>query len=109
MASFKKPVCNSFRKWLILRHPFSPSKQFIIHLVFERPPRTTCPTIFLPVQNVSGTTPALASRSAKTQAGTQISLKFRRSGSAHTSVRTAQAFIFYDSFHRMRWVNSHVR
>jgi len=28
---------------------------------------------------------------------------------ARTSVRTAQPFIFYDSFYRMRWVNSHVR
>jgi hypothetical protein len=79
------------------------------YLVFERPPRNGCPTMFLTVQNVSGSTPAFARRSAKTQAGAQISLKFRRSGSARTSVRTAQAFIFYDSFYRMRWINSHVR
>ena len=65
--------------------------------------------MFLTVQNVSGTTPALASRSAKTQAGAQISLKCRRSGSARTSVRAAQAVIFYDSVYRMRWVNSRVR
>jgi len=72
-VAFGNLVSNRVHKSLIMRSSLCPTRRFIIHLVYERPPRTTCPTIFLPVQNVSGTTPAVGKDSSRNANLAQIS------------------------------------